>query len=88
MERPVAELGQALEEHVLDPHVVVEVLEVHEAVERRTGMGVDRGAAVQRQRQFEITTRTAKDETCLMQGRLRAGEGIRTPDPLFTRQVL
>jgi len=56
MERPVAELAQALAEHVLDQHVVVEVLEVHEAVERRTGMGVDRGAAVHRQRQFEIAT--------------------------------
>ncbi len=50
-ERAVAGIGNAVEQALLDPDVVVEVLEVDEPVERERRMQMDRRTAVQRQRQ-------------------------------------
>src|SRR6185312_16448040 len=41
-----ARAGRAVEQHLLDAGVIVEVLDVHERSERAADVGVDRGARV------------------------------------------
>ena len=58
-ERPIDRLDHAVEQHVLDPHVVVEVLQVNELLERGGGMQMDGRSTVQRERQVVRTAQGA-----------------------------
>ena len=77
IEDPRDGLGHSIEEHVLDPNVVVEVLHVHQRLERRADGRVDSGRAVQRERHG---ARTAQRVHAQQLGDARAARDVRLQD--------